>query len=407
MSAGRAGGGPVPVVHVITRLELGGAQQNTLHTVSSLDRARFRPLLLCGTGGLLDDEARALPDVEVGFLPDLVRPIRPMPDLRARRVLAARLRELARDGPVLVHTHSSKAGILGRQAAADARLGRAAGAARPVRERGAVVHSIHGFGHAAIGNPLVRRAARWLEARQAPRTDAFVSVSRAGAEQARRLGLLGGRPMRVIRSGIDVDAFARADALREGARAELGYDAGTPVLGMIACLKPQKAPAEFVEIVRRVHAARPDARAFLAGDGELRGEVERAVEAAGLSGVLTLLGWRRDVPALLGALDVMLLTSRWEGLPRVGPQAMAAGRPVVATGVDGTPEAIVDGRNGALYAPGDVAGAVARVLALLADPALRARMGAAGRAAVAEFDERAMVAGQEALYDALLEDALD
>jgi len=79
----------------------------------------------------------------------------------------------------------------------------------------------------------------------------------------------------------------------------------------------------------------------------------------------------------------------------------------VATGVDGTPEAIVDGRNGALYAPGDVAGAVARVLALLADPALRARMGAAGRAAVAEFDERAMVAGQEALYDALLEDALD
>lgn len=379
----------VPVVHVITMLELGGAQQNTLHTVASLDRARFAPRLVCGTGGLLDDEARALPDVPVDFVPELVRPIRPFKDLAATAAVRRILEPLAASGPVIVHTHSSKAGVVGRRAA------RQAGA-------GPVVHSVHGFGHDAVRNPLTRRLALAVERTAARHTDAFVSVAACHVERGRELGLFGEAPVEVIRSGIDLDDFARADALRAGARAELGLPEDAPVVGMIACLKPQKAPLDLVEIAAEVLRAREDAWFFLAGDGELRGAVETRIAQLGLTRRLLLLGWRRDVPALLGALDVLLLASRWEGLPRVCPQAMAAGRPVVATAVDGVPEAVVDGRNGLLFPPGDVAAGAAAVRALLDDPARARAFGAAGREAVAEFGQDEMIARQEALYERLL-----
>ena len=382
-------GRPVPVVHVITMLELGGAQQNTLHTVASLDRARFAPQLVCGPGGMLDDEARALPDVPVHFVPDLVRPVKPRRDMRAVRAVTEILRAARADGPAIVHTHSSKAGIVGRTAA------RRAGV-RPC------VHSIHGFGHAAFRRGWVRRLALAAERRQARWTDAFISVSRRNLEEGEQLGLLGDARREVIRSGIDLADFGRADALRAGARRELGLPDDAPVVGMIACLKPQKAPLDFVELAAGVLARRPDARFFLAGDGELRPEVEARVRELGLGDRFQLLGWRRDVPALLGALDLLVLTSRWEGLPRVCPQAMAAGRAVVATAVDGTPEAIVDGRNGYLVEPGDVPAAVERVARLLDDTDLRERFARAGREAVAEFDQDLMVRAQETLYDELL-----
>lgn len=383
------GARPTPVVHVITQLELGGAQQNTLHTVAQLDRTRFAPQLVCGPGGMLDDEARALTDVELTFLPQLVRPIDPMQDLAAVRKLAALLRPLAAKGPVIVHTHSSKAGIVGRAAARMARAG-------------PVVHSIHGFGHAAVSQPLVRRLTLTAERLMAHLTDAFIAVSECNRTQGEELRLLAGRPCRIIRSGIDLDDFARAATLRGAARRSLGYDDDVPVVGMIACLKPQKAPLDFVELARRVVDAVPTARFFVAGDGVLRGEVETRREALGLTDRLQLLGWRRDVPALLGALDVAVLTSRWEGLPRVCPQAMAAGRPMVATAVDGTPEAIVDGLNGFLVEPGDMSTAAERVIRLLRDRELRERLGQAGADIVAPFGQDEMVARQEALYRELL-----
>jgi glycosyltransferase involved in cell wall biosynthesis len=380
----------VPVVHVITLLELGGAQQNTLDTVARLDRARFAPQLVCGEGGVLDDEARALPDVPVTFLPDLVRPIHALRDLRAVARLTTLLAPMAAAGLVLVHTHGSKAGIVGRAAAARAH-------ARPV------VHSIHGFGHAAIPAGPLRWAALMIERRMARRTDAFIAVARASVEKGRRLGLLGDRPAHLVRSGIDVGTFAQADALRDQARTALGIPPRAPVVGSIGNMKPQKAPLDFVEIAAAVARERPDARFFIAGDGELRRAVERLIDTRGLAGRLVLLGWRRDVPALLGALDVLVLTSRWEGLPRVCPQAMAAGRPVVATNVDGIPEAIVHGRNGFLFEPGDIEAGAAHVLALLRDEAARRRLAAAGRAAVGEFDVGTMIAAQEQLYDSLLD----
>jgi len=380
---------PVPVVHVITQLELGGAQQNTLATVARLDRSRFAPHLVCGPGGLLDDDARRLSDVPLHFVPELVRPIRPLRDWAAARRIATLLAPLAAAGPVVVHTHSSKAGVVGRHAAASARAG-------------PVVHTLHGYGHAALPGGPMRALVLFGERRMARHTDAFVAVSQSTIDTGRRLGLLGGKPVRLVRSGIDLADYARADGLRASARAGLGLPPDAPVVGLIGNLKPQKAPLDFIELAARVAVRRPEARFFLAGDGELRPAVEAAIARHGLGASLALLGWRRDVAALLGALDVLVLTSAWEGLPRVCPQAMAAGRPIVATAVDGIPEAVLHGRNGLLFEPGDVAAGAAHVLTLLDDPALRRHMGEAGRAAAGEFASGRMITELERLYGDLL-----
>ena len=372
----------VRVCHVITRLELGGAQLNTLYTVSRLDRRRFEPALIAGRGGLLDDDARRIPDVPVTLIPSLVREVSPARDAVALLALTRRLRRLA---PDVVHTHSSKAGILGRWAA------RLAGVP-------AIVHTIHGYGFHAGQSPRTHRLFRALEAATSRITTRFVAVSAADIRRGLEHGLFAADRVALIRSGIPLRGMAGESALR----AELRLPPHTPLAGMVACLKPQKAPLDFVRVAARVAARVPAARFVLVGDGELRPAVEAEIARLGLGGRLHMLGWRRDVPAILRALDVVVLTSLWEGLPRVIPEAMAAARPVVATAVDGVPEAVADGVTGYLVRPHDVDAAAERVAGLLDDPVNARRLGEQARGRVAEFDIDEMVRRQEALYEELM-----
>jgi glycosyltransferase involved in cell wall biosynthesis len=379
------------VIHIITKLELGGAQQNTLYTVEHLDRERFAAALWAGDGGILNEEARRLDGVDFTVVPELVREVRPGADARALVRLTAMVKDEVRRsaGPVLVHTHSSKAGILGRWAAWRA------GAA-------GVVHSFHGFGFNDFQRWPVKWAfiaAEWLTGRI---TDEFIAVSRANQERALALGLARPDRIRVIRSGIKLAEFARREIDAGAKKRELGLDPERPLALMVACLKPQKSPVDFVAVAAKVAAAVPEAQFALAGDGELRGVVEAAAEAAGLGDRLKLLGWRRDVAELMGSAQVLVLTSLWEGLPRVFPQAMAAGLPIVGTRVDGGPEAVVDGDNGWLLAPHDVEGMAARIAELLREPARARAMGAAGAKRVAEFDIDRMVREQEELYERMI-----
>ena len=173
------------------------------------------------------------------------------------------------------------------------------------------------------------------------------------------------------------------------------------MVGMVACLKPQKAPRDFVEVAARVCARLPSARFVLIGDGELRAAVETHIQSAHVEDRVRIVGWRRDVPAVMRALDAFLLTSHWEGLARVLLEARAAGVPVVATRVGGAAEAIVDGRHGWLCDRGDVSGLADRLREVLADAALRERMRHGGELP-AEFDIREMLAQCERLYDKLL-----
>jgi len=378
---------PIKVVHMITRLELGGAQQNTLYTAANLDPDRFIVWLVAGAGGELYPAAAALPRFVCA--PSLVRPVAPPSDLRALGQLTAIVRQVAAtppaDAPVLVHTHSSKAGILGRWAA------RRAGA-------DAIVHSIHGYGFNAWQPWPVRQVYIGLERITARITDRYIAVSAANARTGIDLGLFAEPDVEVIRSGFDLQEFAQPPADRAAVRRDLDIPPDAPLVTMVACLKPQKHPELFVEVCRRTAARHPRAWFLLVGDGALRAAVLAAVQQAGIGDRFRLAGWRRDVPAIMHASTLLVLTSRWEGLPRVIPQAMAAGVPVVATRVDGTPEAIDAGRTGLLAEPDDAGGLAAAVDRLLADPQLRSRMGDEARHQVRAFDCRQMVRQQEQLY---------
>jgi glycosyltransferase involved in cell wall biosynthesis len=376
-------------VHIITLLEWGGAQENTLFTVGALDPRRFDRVLISGKGGMLDSRAAAICGARFRQVDSLVREIRPVLDARAFLALRAVLRqERHKSGgiPLIVHTHSSKAGILGRAAA------RAVGAE-------VVVHSIHGFGFHDSQSPPLRRLLVGLERAASRWTDAFIAVSEENVRLGVREKILTAERVRLIRSGFDTARFLGGS--RERGRSLLVIPEDQPVVGTIAVLKHQKAPLDFVDVARRVKERVPAARFVMIGDGELRPMVEQAVANGPLAGSFLLAGWREEIPDLLRAFDVFLLTSRWEGLPKVVPQALLSGVPVVATAVDGTREIVDDGVDGYLAPPGDVEALARRVSDLLAGKAVLNPLFKRDRL-LWEFDQREMVRAQERLYEELL-----
>lgn len=374
------------VVQIITKLELGGAQEHVLFILRHLDRSLYEPMLITGTDGPLVDEAKRIKDAKVYFLSDLVREISPAKDLRAlvRMVLLLR-----RERPALVHTNSSKAGILGRWAAKLAGV--------PV-----IVHTVHGFGFNDDQGVLRKNFFIFLEKIVSRLSDRIVAVAQDNVNKGVKEGIFSLDKAVVIRSGVNTAFFAEPGTAPAAKRAEIGIPSAAPVAAMVSCLKPQKAPVDFVKVAAKVLEAVPDAHFIQAGDGELRDEVLAEAGRLGISGRFHLLGWRRDVREIIHASDVIVLTSLWEGLPRVIPQAMAAGKPVVATAVDGTPEAVRDGVNGFLARPHDIDYMAGKVALLLSDKGLAARMGRAGRELVAEFDEGRMLDDLSALYEELL-----
>jgi len=376
------------VAHLITRLELGGAQQNTLYCVRHHDRERFEVELLAGRGGRLDDEAHAIPDARVHLVPWLRHEISPLHDLLA----VFRLRNYFRRSRIdLVHTHSSKAGILGRLAANLAGVP-------------AVVHTVHGWSFNDT-QPAARRGLYTsLERFVAPMTDRVLVVAQNHIDAGLLEGIGRAGQYGVLRSGIDPNEFRRPSTPREEMRRSLGFGPGDFVVGTIANMKPQKGPLDFVETAALARAANDSVKFLFAGDGDLMPRVRERVEGAGLSGAVNLLGWRDDVPELLHAMDAFLLTSHFEGLPRSVLQAMAAGVPVVATAVDGTPEVIEDGVTGLLAGAGDCAQLARHVDRLARDENLgKSLAAAAARRFGEEFDIRKMVLDLDDLYSDMLQ----
>lgn len=383
----------ITVVHVITRLELGGAQENTLETCRRLDRREHRVALLAGPGGLLDAEAQAIPDLTVIDVPELDRPVALARDLTSARKLRALLSDLwyehRRQGfdpkRFVVHTHCSKAGLLGRLAA------RASGIPK-------VVHTIHGFPFHRDQGRATQAAYIQLERLASRACDAIIGVSQANLDEARALRIVLPRHRTVlIRSGMDLGPFLDPPA-RADARARLDVPSNAELIVCIANLKPQKDPLTMLEAIRLLRTRRPQVLLLYAGDGPLRASAQAFLRAAQLEPHVRLLGWRRDVPDLLAASDVVALASRFEGLPKAAVQAVAVGRPFVGTRVDGTPEIIRDGKNGFLVEPGDpeaLAAALERALVERpVDPADRQRVGA--------WDVDRMVDAQAQLYRSLV-----
>ncbi len=376
------------VAHVITRLVVGGAQENTIASVLGLHRQPgWKAHLLAGptTGpeGSLEPQVAAVPGLFTR-VPDLVRPVRPLQDLRALRFLTRWFRS---HRPDIVHTHSGKAGILGRLAARRARV--------PI-----VIHSIHGpsFGpfQGAAANAVFRSAER-LAARW---TDHFVVVADAMRDQYLAAGIGRASDYTRIFSGFDLGPFlgARRDP---ALAARLGIGPGDFVVGKIARLFELKGHDELFAAADELAARIPALRILLVGNGPRRAEFEALADRPALRGrvIFTGLVPPADVARYVGLMDVLVHLSRREGLPRALPQALAAGVPVVAADADGAREVCLDGRTGFLVAPDDPRSLVARLEQLAADPDLRRRLGAAGRAFVTErFPVERLVADQVTLY---------
>jgi glycosyltransferase involved in cell wall biosynthesis len=380
----------IPVLHPITRLIVGGAQENTLFTAERLDPERYRVEVLSGpqTGseGSLIEEARQR-GIELTIEPHLLRQISPSNDLRALQDMSARMRQ---ERYTIVHTHSSKAGILGRLAA------RRAGV--PI-----IVHTIHGWSFHEFMSPLVRWTYIFLERWMASFSDALIVVAERDRQKGLQAGI--GRPeqYRRIRSAIPLEEFEPACYDCQEVRRELGIPAEAVVVGNVGRFSAQKNPLDWARAAGQIGRACPQAWFLLVGDGSLRPEVEAELRSQGLAERARLTGLRRDPARMMAAMDIFMLTSLWEGLPRVVPQALAMGLPVLANHADGTSEAIQDGETGYLVQAGQVEEMAARAIDLVKDAGLRRKMGGQGQVfARQEFDLRTMIAQIETLYQNLL-----
>lgn len=395
MVAGR----PIRVLHPITRLIVGGAQENTMLTADAHNHdpafvGRYQVSIVAGpqTGpeGSLVSEVRRR-HIPLTILPELRREISPAYDLKAiQRLRRLMTRPDGRPAYDIVHTHSSKAGVVGRLAAWQAGV--------PV-----IVHTVHGWSFHDQMSPGKRRLYVALEKLGARCSHALIVVSPRDIEKGLAQGI--GRPEDyvVIRSGIELERFGRPMVPPAEMRAQLGLPAAAPIVGSVTRLSPQKAPLDLVEAFACIARQRPDAWFVIVGDGALRPFVEQRLRELGLAGRTVLTGLRRDVPELMATFDLFVLTSLWEGLPRVLPQAMATGLPIVCTAADGSAEAVVEGENGFLVPRSHPEALAGRALLLLSDPDLRRRLGENGRQRATLFDARQMTTDIDALYQRLLQ----
>jgi glycosyltransferase involved in cell wall biosynthesis len=381
------------VCHVITRLILGGAQENTLYTVELLQASgRFDATLVTGPalgpeGSLLERARRG--SFKTVVLPQMRRAIHPTRDLSTYRALK---RLFKRERYDIVHTHSSKAGILGRLAAHGARV--------PV-----VVHTVHGLPFHPYQPTFTHALYVRLERMAARRSDKIISVADAMTEQAVAAGVAARDKFTTIYSGMDLDLFLNAAAKRDEVRQRLGFGPDDLVVGKIARLFELKGHEYVFESFRRLASRFPTLKLMLVHDGVLRGEFERELARSGLLDrtVFTGIVPPDEIPGLIAAMDVLVHASLREGLARTLPQALAAGRPVVSFDVDGAREVVFDDKTGYLVAPKDVDGLTAALAKLLGDGALRRRLGAEGRRLVDPmFRKERMVEQIVALYDELL-----
>ncbi len=378
---------PLPVFHLITRLIVGGAQENTLYSAALLDPARYQVQVISGaqTGseGSLIEEARQQ-GIPLKILPELVRQISPLKDLLA---LIKLYRLLRREPCRVLHTHSSKAGILGRLAGRLART--------PV-----IIHTVHGWSFHDYMSPWLRKTYILLERWMAHYTQALVAVSQKDIDKGLQAGI--GRPdqYHLIRSAIPIELFDASLFDRGKIRQALGIPEQAVVIGFVGRFSPQKNPLDWVRVAKQVGQNEKDVFFLMVGDGPLRDPVEAHLRQAGICDRTVLTGLRRDIPALLACMDIFMHTSLWEGLPRAIIQAMCMGLPVLAYSADGVQEIIQNGENGYIFQPGEIDEMADVCEYLLHHPEIRNALGQRGHERVIqEFDLQKMIAQISTLYE--------
>jgi len=384
------------VVHIITRLILGGAQENTLLTCQDLLRHYGDQVLLItgppeGPEGSLLERARA-GGVPLVVLRSLCRPIHPWQDLLS--YLAIR-RILQRFQPDVVHTHSAKAGLLGRATAWSLQVP-------------AIVHTVHGAPfhpyQAALARGFFRACERWA----ARRCHRLVCVAQALADQLVASGVAPREKCLTVYSGMEVEPFLEADKFRAEYRGRLGWGPEQIVVGKIARLFYLKGHEYLLAAAPKILAQTPQVRFLLIGDGILRPKIEAEIRQAGLEKYFRLLGLvePEEIPRWIAAMDILVHVSLREGLARALPQALLVGRPVVSFDIDGAREVVLPDKTGYLVRPKDADGLAEAVVRLVSDPQLRCQLAEEGRRRCGEmFPHQRMTAQLRALYLELLQEA--
>jgi glycosyltransferase involved in cell wall biosynthesis len=387
----------VPVARVITRLNIGGPSIQAVRLTTALNDYGFASNLFHGRLGAGEGDMSYLipPNTRTTYIETLCRPLSPLDDLRTLRRLYRAFRQVR---PQIVHTHMAKAGLLGRLAAAAYNLTRGSA------PRARVVHTYHGHVLDGYFSPFMTSVFIGLERMLARVSDAIIAISpaiRADLLHTYRIGTEG--QYRVVPLGFDLAPFAAVDdAARSEARRSLDVPAGVPVVTTVGRLTAIKQHHLFLDVVRRLAADHPTLVAVIAGDGEMRGELEAAAQQLGIAQHVRFLGWRRDLATIYAATDVFLLTSRNEGTPVALIEAMATGVPGVSTDVGGVGDVITSEAVGLMAPFDDAAGLAAAAHRLLADPALRMSTGARARTEVlARFGVERLVADIAAVYRGL------
>jgi glycosyltransferase involved in cell wall biosynthesis len=385
-----AGAARVRVLRVIARLNVGGPALHAVLLTERLDPGRFESRLVTGRVGAAEGDYLELHGRELDgviSIPSLGRDVRGGRDWTALWQLVRLMRVFR---PHVVHTHTAKAGALGRLAAALCRV--------PV-----IVHTYHGHVFDGYFSPLKTRLIVGVERLLARRTDAIVTVTERVRRDVLARGI--GRPEQVIvvPLGLDLERMVAAPARRGELRLELGLAPETPLVGIVARLAAVKAHEVFLQAVRTIAPVRPDAVFLIVGDGERRGPLEAMARDLGLDRRVRFLGWRADLDRLYADLDVVVLTSKNEGSPVALIEAMAAGRPVVSTRAGGVEDVVTDGESGRLVPVGDTAAVARAIVDLIEHPDEAAKLGAAGRHAVmTRFGSARLVADVDRLYGRLL-----
>lgn len=367
------------VVTVVTRFREGTGQV-ALHGALGLDPDRFRVSVVAGSGDRLLDRAAAA-GFDVHLVPELRSEIAPAADLRALRRLSALFTRLQAD---VVHTHSAKAGTLGRLAARRANVPR-------------IVHTYHGFPFHEFQSRLRRDAYIGIERRLGRITDVGLCVGTGVAVEAVRRCLIAPHRVRTIGVAVDTAGPRRTPSSRAAARAELGLPAHATVVGCVGRLAYQKAPEHFVAALECL--GRADVVGVWVGDGELADQVAAAVDRARPKARIVLAGERANVPGLLPAFDVFALPSRYEGLPVAIVEAMVCGVPVVATAVNAVSDVVVPGHTGLLVPPEQPAMMAGAIAYLLDEPERAAAMATAAREHVLHrHDDQTLAAALTCAY---------
>ncbi len=385
-----SGDRPIRIARVIARLNVGGPAQHVILLTTGMDRARFPTTLITGTVGReegdLSPMARAR-GVELTVIPALGPAIRPMHDAMALGTLVRLFRHLR---PDIVHTHTAKAGTLGRLAA------RLAGVPR-------IVHTFHGHVLEGYFTPAATQFFVRIERVLARRTDRIITVSPRLRQTLLAMGI--GRPeqVEVIPLGLELDRFLRIPRGQAALRSSLRIPDGAPLLGIVGRLVPIKDHPTLLQAITLFPDGGQAPHLLVVGDGERREELQRLTHHLGLASRVHYLGWRDDLDAILGGLDVVICCSRNEGTPVALIEAMAAGVPVISTDVGGVADLVAHGETGWLVPPGDPAALARGIGKLLGDPGLCRRLVATARpVALEKHHIKGLIPRMEGVYAKVL-----